>query len=304
MNQFAQSWKSVSGHLRNGALIAHKVLYILDLARILIGSRIAHSLAVINLVGVNYPSGASTLLACNSQRVSLSGILILAWLFWGSVLYAQSNQSAPPTTQGSQITGSKSGESAPSSSKKRGKTPTTSASEDASSSNDSGAAKTAATDDTYRIGIGDQLQVSVWHERDLTLPVAVRPDGMITMPLLNDVYVVGQTPKELAALLTDKLKPFVNEPQVTVSVSQIQSRKVYLVGQVARQGAYPLNDGKTVFELISEAGGLGVFAKKKSIYVLRLVNGKPQKLPFHYNEVVSGQGGDITLLPGDRVVVP
>jgi polysaccharide export outer membrane protein len=307
VNQFAQSWKSVSGDLRKGALIAHKVLNIQDLARILNGSRIAHSLAAINLVGVNYPSGVSTLLARNSQRVSLSGILILAWLFWGPVLYAQSSQSAPPTTQGSQITGSKSGESAPSSSKKRGKTPptpTASASEDGNSSNDSGAAKTAATDDTYRIGIGDQLQISVWHERDLTLPVAVRPDGVITMPLLNDVYVVGQTPKELAALLTEKLKPFVNEPQVTVSVSQIQSRKVYLVGQVARQGAYPLNDGKTVFELISEAGGLGVFAKKKSIYVLRLVNGKPQKMPFHYNEVLSGQGGDITLLPGDRVVVP
>ena len=240
------------------------------------------------------------MLACNSQRVSLSGILILAGLFWGSVLYAQSNQSVPPTTQGNQITGSKSGERAPSSSKKRGKTPA----EDGNSSNESGAEKTAATDDTYRIGIGDQLQISVWHERDLTLPVAVRPDGVITMPLLNDVYVVGQTPKELGALLTEKLKPFVNEPQVTVSVSQIQSRKVYLVGQVGRQGAYPLNDGKTVFELISEAGGLGVFAKKKSIYVLRVVNGKQQKMPFHYNEVVSGQGGDITLLPGDRVVVP
>jgi len=139
VNQFAQFWKSVSGYLRKGALIVHKVLYILDLTRILNGSRIAHSRETINLVGMNYFSGVSTLLACNSQRASLSGILILAGLFWGSVLYAQSNQSVPPTTQGNQITGSKSGERAPSSSKKRGKTHA----EDGNSSNESGAEKTA-----------------------------------------------------------------------------------------------------------------------------------------------------------------
>jgi polysaccharide export outer membrane protein len=159
-------------------------------------------------------------------------------------------------------------------------------------------------DDAYRIGIGDQLQISVWHEHDLSLQVAVRPDGDITMPLLNDIYVVGKTPKELSALITEKLKPFVNEPQVTVSVSSIQSRKVYLIGQVARQGVFALNDKKTVLDLITEAGGLGPFAKSKSIYVLRVVDGKEVHIPFHYKKVVEGREKDVNLLPGDKVVVP
>lgn len=158
--------------------------------------------------------------------------------------------------------------------------------------------------DSYRIGIGDQLQISVWHEHDLSLQVQVRPDGYITMPLLNDIYVVGQSPKELAALITEKLKPFVNEPQVTVSVSAIQSRKVYLIGQVARQGVFVLNDKKTVLDLITEAGGLGAFAKSKSIYVLRVVDGKEVHIPFHYKKVVEGQEKDVDLEPGDKVVVP
>src|SRR5215470_3392516 len=89
----------------------------------------------------------------------------------------------------------------------------------------------AAPSDIYRIGVGDQLQINVWHEHDLSLTVVVRPDGIITLPLLNDLYVVGQTPKELAATITEKLKPFVNEPQVTVSTVAIQSRKVFVVGQ-------------------------------------------------------------------------
>lgn len=158
--------------------------------------------------------------------------------------------------------------------------------------------------DSYKIGIGDQLQISVWHEHDLSLTVAVRPDGNITMPLLNDLYVVGQTPKELAGLITEKLKPFVTEPQVTVSVAAIQSRKVYLIGQVTRQGAYALNEKKTCLELITEAGGLGPFAKGNSIYVLRVVDGKEQRIPFHYKKVVAAREADVDLLPGDRVVVP
>lgn len=167
-----------------------------------------------------------------------------------------------------------------------------------------GKASSQHVGDSYTIGIGDQLQISVWHEHDLSLTVAVRPDGEITMPLLNDIYVVGQTPKELAALITEKLKPYVNEPQVTVSVSSIQSRKVYVIGQALRQGAFALNDKKTALELITEAGGLGPFAKSNSIYVLRVVDGKETRIPFHYKKVVAGREPDVELLPGDRVVVP
>jgi polysaccharide biosynthesis/export protein len=167
-----------------------------------------------------------------------------------------------------------------------------------------GKAPSVHVGDSYTIGIGDQLQISVWHEHDLSLTVAVRPDGEITMPLLNDIYVVGQTPKQLAALITEKLKPYINEAQVTVSVSSIQSRKVYLIGQVARQGSFPLNDKKTALELITEAGGLGTFAKSNSIYVLRVVDGKETRIPFHYKKVLAGREPDVDLLPGDRVIVP
>ncbi len=156
----------------------------------------------------------------------------------------------------------------------------------------------------YRIGVDDQILISVWREHDLSLAVVVRPDGVITMPLLNDIYVVGMTPKELADSLTEKLKPFVNEPQVTVSVQAIHSRKVYLIGNAARQGAFELNDNKTAMELIAEAGGLSQFAKTNSIYILRVVNGSEVRIPFHYKDAISGKGHDILLMPGDKVVVP
>ncbi|MFZ0637820.1 MAG: polysaccharide biosynthesis/export family protein [Candidatus Acidiferrales bacterium] len=161
-----------------------------------------------------------------------------------------------------------------------------------------------APGDTYRIGIDDQIQISVWREHDLSLSVVVRPDGVITMPLLNDIYVVGMTPEELAAALTLKLKTYVNEPQVTVSVQAIHSRKVYLIGEAAKQGSFPLNDRKTVLELLTEAGGIGQFAKGNSIYVLRLVNGKEERIPFHYKAVIAGKGQDVELMPGDKVIVP
>jgi polysaccharide export outer membrane protein len=160
--------------------------------------------------------------------------------------------------------------------------------------------------ESYSIGIGDDLQISVWHEPELSLPVQVRPDGMITLPLINDLSVVGLTTHQLQARLTEKLKPFVNEPQVTVIVRNIKSRKVYLMGQVARPGPFPLNDRKTVLQLITEAGGPGQFAKTGSIYILRTVDGKQSRLKFNYKKALAGKpdAGDIELLPGDMVVVP
>jgi polysaccharide export outer membrane protein len=156
----------------------------------------------------------------------------------------------------------------------------------------------------YRIGAEDELGISVWHEPELSQNVTVRPDGMITLPLLNDVKVVGLTTEEMQVLLTEKLKTVVNDPQVTVSVRAVHSRKVFLVGSVARQGVYPLDASKTVMELLVEAGGLGPFAKKGSIYVLRTENGKQTKIPFDYKKALSGKGSLIELKPGDMVVVP
>ena len=158
----------------------------------------------------------------------------------------------------------------------------------------------------YRIGIEDELQISVWKEPELSISAVVRPDGMITMPLLNDIYVVGLQPVELQALLGEKLKPFINEPQVTVVVRGIKSRKVFVYGQVMKAGAYPLVTKKTVLEILTEAGGLAPFAKKRSIYVLREVSGKKVQIPFKYSDALKGKNpqANVELLPGDIVVVP
>lgn len=156
----------------------------------------------------------------------------------------------------------------------------------------------------YRVGVDDELMISVWHEPELSQAVAVRPDGMITLPLVNDITVLGLTTEEMQALLTEKLKTVVNDPQVTVIVKAIHSRKVYVVGNVGKQGVYMLSGRKTVLELLAEAGGLGPFAKTGSIYVLRKADGKETRIPFNYKKALSGKGSNPELLPGDMVVVP
>lgn len=163
----------------------------------------------------------------------------------------------------------------------------------------------AVDPDAYRIGLADQLMISVWKEPELSMAVVVRPDGMITLPLVNDVHVVGLKPTELQQMLTDKLKPFLTEPQVTVIVQGIRSRKVYLVGNVSKQGSYPLDGGETVMQLLAASGGVGPFAKADSIYVLRTENNKQVRIPFQYKKALKGRTKeDILLQPGDVIVVP
>jgi polysaccharide export outer membrane protein len=157
---------------------------------------------------------------------------------------------------------------------------------------------------TYLIGVEDELQISVWREPELSTAVVVRPDGMITLPLINDVKAVGLKTEELQNVLMDKLKNFVNEPQVTVIVRSIRSRKVYLVGEVGHQGTFALNGDMTALELLAAAGGVGPFAKADSIYILREQNGKKIRIPFHYKKAVAGKSENVTLQPGDLVVVP
>lgn len=161
---------------------------------------------------------------------------------------------------------------------------------------------------TYHIGVEDELAISVWHEQDLSMNVVVRPDGMITLPLLNDLKVTGMTTKQLQDMLTGKLKDsdILKEPQVTVIVRQIHSRKVYLVGQAVRPGIYTLNDSKTVLQLLAEAGGPGPYAKLGSIYIIRQQDGVRRRLPFNYKKAISGRNvsDDFVLQPGDMVVLP
>jgi polysaccharide biosynthesis/export protein len=163
----------------------------------------------------------------------------------------------------------------------------------------------AADEDAYRIGLDDQLMISVWREPELSLSVVVRPDGMITLPLLSDVHVVGLKPTELQQLLTEKLKPFVSEPQVTVIAQGIRSRKIYLVGNVSKQGTFNLEGGQTVLQLLASAGGVNPFAKADSIYILRMENKKQIRIPFQYKKALKGRTkDDVVLQPGDIIVVP
>jgi len=162
----------------------------------------------------------------------------------------------------------------------------------------------ATVDDAYRVGVEDELSISVWREPDLSTDVIVRPDGMITLPLINDVPVTGLTTKALQGLLTDKLKQFLVTPQVTVSVRAMKSRKVYLIGQVVRPGVSVLAcPNKTVLELLVEAGGLAPFAKVNRIYVLRNSNGAEKRIAFNYKTALKG-ADNLQLEPGDVVVVP
>jgi len=175
---------------------------------------------------------------------------------------------------------------------------------------DSSSAKSPSTDPPlqqlrgYRVGVDDELMISVWHEAELSQAVVVRPDGMITLPLINDVRVVDLTTEELQTLLMEKLKTVVNDPQVTVTVKAIRSLRVFLVGSVGKQGMYPLGSGLTVLELIAEGGGLGPFARAGSIYILRTESGKQVRIPFDYKKALKGKGANPVLQPGDMIVVP
>jgi polysaccharide export outer membrane protein len=164
----------------------------------------------------------------------------------------------------------------------------------------------ATTDPAYVIGSQDVLDINVWKEPDMTRIVPVRPDGKITLPLINDVQAAGSTPQQLAATVTEKLRKYITEPQVTVIVTQINSQRVFVMGEVLRAGAFPLVPGTTVLQALANAGGFTTFANVKKIHVMRMVNGKATELPFNYREVVKGGNPEqnIKLEPGDTVVVP
>lgn len=167
-------------------------------------------------------------------------------------------------------------------------------------------APAGAEDPSYRIGAQDVLRVDVWREDQLTRTVPVRPDGKITLPLLNDVQAAGLTPMELAGVIREELKQFITNPQVTVSLTEINSRRIYVNGEVNKSGAYQLLPHMTVLQALSGSGGFTAFARIKNIYVLRNENGKPIRIPFNYKEAIKGKNPEqnIELQPGDVVVVP
>jgi polysaccharide export outer membrane protein len=160
----------------------------------------------------------------------------------------------------------------------------------------------------YRIGEGDIVQINVWGERDASVPSAVvRPDGMITVPLIKDIRVAGMTPAEAEKVITEQLVKQIKAADVTVIVNQINSKKIYVVGGgVKKEGPIPYTYRMTVMQALSEAGGLSDYAKRKKIYVLRTENGREFKLSFDYDAVLRGERMDlnIPLMPGDTLVVP
>jgi len=157
----------------------------------------------------------------------------------------------------------------------------------------------------YIIGADDTLHISVWKEPELTESLPVRPDGKISMPLLNDVVAAGLTPTKLAESITDRLKKYIADPHVTVVVTAMNSQKIYVLGEVLHPGTTLLQPNMTVLQALASSG-FTPFANTKGIYILRNENGKQQKIPVHYRALIKGEAMDQNLIlkPGDTIVVP
>lgn len=158
----------------------------------------------------------------------------------------------------------------------------------------------------YVIGPDDLLTIVFWREKDMSSDVAVRPDGKISLPLINDVQASGLTPEQLRLVVTEAAGKFVEDPAVTVVVKGINSRKVFITGQVSKPGPFALGGPTTVLQLIATAGGVGEYSKSDKIVIMRTENGKTVSHKFNYKEVVEGKNlqQNIDLKPGDTIIVP
>lgn len=158
----------------------------------------------------------------------------------------------------------------------------------------------------YQLGPTDVLSVVFWGEKDLTTEVTIRPDGKISLPLLNDVEAAGLTTEQLRRRLTESAKRFLEAPVVTVVVKQVNNNRAFVTGQVMRPGPYVLSGPTTVLQVIAMAGGFTEFADKKHVLITRLENGRQQAFAFNYDDVVKKRdlSQNLILKPGDTVVVP
>lgn len=158
----------------------------------------------------------------------------------------------------------------------------------------------------YVIGSDDLLSIVFWKDRDLSADVLVRPDGRISLPLLNDVMAAGLTPEELKKRLEAAAGSFIEDPSATVVVREIKSRKVFITGQVVKPGSYPLTTPTTVLQLLAVAGGLQEYADASSILILRPEGGRSRTLRFNYKDASKGKNlqQNVELKPGDTVIVP
>jgi polysaccharide export outer membrane protein len=168
-------------------------------------------------------------------------------------------------------------------------------------------ATTARVEPPYVIGPDDVLSIVFWKDKDLSVDVTVRPDGKISLPLLNDVQAQGRTPDELRDALKVAAQAYLEDPNPTVIVKEIKSRRVFITGQVEKPGPYPLTGDMTVLQLIAMAGGMREFADGSNVTIMRkAADGSTQTLPFNYRDVLKRKNlrQNVQLKPGDTVVVP
>jgi polysaccharide export outer membrane protein len=157
----------------------------------------------------------------------------------------------------------------------------------------------------FLLGPADVIRVNVWKNTDLSQTVTIGPDGFVSLPLLGEVHVAGLSANQLGQTLAAQLSTYVVNPQVTVSVVDIRSRQVYVLGQVGKPGGYPLIAPLNVLQLIAEAGGLSNYANRKGIVILRGAGSNTEKIAFNYNNAIHGdERQNISLKPGDTVVIP
>lgn len=158
----------------------------------------------------------------------------------------------------------------------------------------------------YRIGPSDVLSIYVWKEEELTRDVTVMSDGRISFPLIGEVMAEGRSVTELKEIITDRLKNYIDAPEVTVLVDQSLSRRIYTIGKVTEPGPYPLAPGMSVIQALSAAGGFTEWADTKEILIIRRQGEKEVQIPFNYNAYTDGDNieQNILLKPGDTIVVP
>jgi len=163
-----------------------------------------------------------------------------------------------------------------------------------------------ANSDTYVIGPEDVLSINVWREEALTRQVPVRSDGKISLPLVDEIHAAGLTPLQLKEKLTLRLKEFIDNPNVSVIVTQANSQKIYVSGEVRTPGVYPLRGETTLLQIIPMAGGFTEWADQKKVLIIRKEGGKDKRIVVNYKKIVSGEdmSYNLKLKPGDTVIVP
>jgi len=162
----------------------------------------------------------------------------------------------------------------------------------------------AQSDPSYRLGPEDQLRISVWDNKELTMDLVVRPDGKISMPLLQDVPAEGLTAAQLATNIEEGLSAYIVNPVVTVIVLQVNAPKYYIIGYVKNAGTFPLRGDTSVLQALALAGGMTQFASPRSIKLIRANKGRQEVRKINYYDLIESGEGNYLLKSGDTIVVP